>query len=80
MKSPVPLHVTFYANALQHPIWASIWLGTAAGLPLGAIFGVVLPGIGIPVPVPEMLPTWGRVALGAPAGWIVMYLQLTKPY
>jgi len=80
MTDRVPLDASIWAAALTRPAAASLIMGTAIGLPFGALFGVVLPAMGAPVPVSPELPPWARVALGAPAGWLVVYFQLSKPY
>jgi hypothetical protein len=78
MTDRVPLDAAIWTAALRRPVAASLIIGTVIGLPLGALFGAVLPARG--VPVSSELPAWARVALGAPAGWLVVYFQLSKPY
>jgi hypothetical protein len=80
MTDRVPFDAALWAAALTRPAAASVIIGTVIGLPFGALIGVVLPAMGAPVPVSPELPTWARVALGAPAAWLVVYFQLSKPY
>ena len=80
MAEDVPLDATIWAAALTRPAAASLIIGTLIGIPLGAFFGVLLPAMSPSVRVASELPAWARIALGAPAGWLVVWLQLSKPY
>jgi len=80
MADDVPLDAAIWATALTRPATASLIVGTIIGIPLGAFIGVLLPAMGAPVLVASELPVWARIALGAPAGWFVVWFQLSKPY
>jgi hypothetical protein len=74
-----PADAAIWAAMLTRPAAAAVVIGVPIGLAFGAIAGVAF-SAAFGTRLFPVAPRWAEVLLGAPAGVLAVYLELTKPY